>query len=151
MGRRDGRGYTLLELVAVMLLTATLAVVILPRFADQTSFASRGYADTLKASLQHVRRTAIAQRRTACVSLSGSVLSMRISSAPASASCDLPLADPVGGGALSLSPPNGVSIRMSPASFSFDPQGRPSAAVSFAIGGSPARTLVVEAESGHVH
>ena len=64
---------------------------------------------------------------------------------------DLPLPDPAGNAALSLTPPSGVSLSANPTSFTFDGLGRPNAAVTLTIVGDITRTLTIEADSGYVH
>lgn len=57
------RGFTLIELVVVMVLIATLAVVALPRLLDLDAWRLRAYGDQLQAELQAMQRLSIAQRR----------------------------------------------------------------------------------------
>jgi prepilin-type N-terminal cleavage/methylation domain-containing protein len=56
-------GFTLVELVMVLVLIATLAAVALPRMVDTTVWSLRSYSDTLLSQLQAARRLALAQRR----------------------------------------------------------------------------------------
>ncbi len=144
-------GFTLIELIAVLLLTGILAIAVLPRMADRSAFDSRGFSDTTRATLQHARRVAIAQRRTVCGTYSGGVLAFTQSSANGAAGCDLPLPDPAGNGALTLTPPSGVTLGVSPPGFTFDGLGRPNSAVTLTIAGDITRTLTIEADSGYVH
>jgi prepilin-type N-terminal cleavage/methylation domain-containing protein len=58
------RGFTLIELVVVMVLIATLAVVALPRLLDLNAWRLRAYGDQLQAELQAMQRLSIAQRRS---------------------------------------------------------------------------------------
>lgn len=139
---RAAAGFTLIELIAVLMLTAILSIVILPRMANQTTFDTRGFLDTTRATLQHARRVAIAQRRTVCGTFATGSLTFAQSSASGAASCDLPVPDPTG---------SGVSLDVSPADFKFDGLGRPSGVVTITIGGDVVRTLTIEAESGYVH
>lgn len=60
---RPAAGFTLIELVTVMLIVATLAVVALPKMVDTTMWSLRAYSDTLVSQLQAARRMALAQRR----------------------------------------------------------------------------------------
>ena len=144
-------GFTLIELIAVLILTAILGIVIAPRMATRSTFDTRGFADTTRSTLQHARRVAIAQRRTVCGNFASGSLSFSQSTVNGAASCNLALSDPSTGGTLSLTPPSGVSLGVTPASFTFDGLGRPSSAVAITITGDVTRSLTIEADSGYVH
>jgi MSHA pilin protein MshC len=53
-------GFTLVELVTVLVILAIVAAVAAPRFADNAVFNQRGYADEIAASLRYARRIAVA-------------------------------------------------------------------------------------------
>lgn len=66
-----------------MIIIGILAVVALPRFADQSTFETRGFADQTLATLHYARKTAVASGRNVCVSASsgGNTLTMTMASA----------------------------------------------------------------------
>jgi len=61
-------GFTLVELVTVLVLVGILSVVAIPHFMDHT-FDERGFHDAVKAAVQHARRIAVASRRFSCVNV----------------------------------------------------------------------------------
>ncbi len=71
MPRRPPRcaGFTLVELVMVLVLVATLAAVALPRMPDMATWRVRTYADTLQAELQDLHRLALQHRREVVVTV----------------------------------------------------------------------------------
>lgn len=60
------RGFTIVELVVVIVIIGVLAVVTIPLLLDTKVFDERGFHDAVKAAVQHARKTAVASRRYVC-------------------------------------------------------------------------------------
>jgi MSHA pilin protein MshC len=159
-------GFTLVELITVMIITGVLAVVALPRMLDRT-FDERGFHDAAKAALQHARRVAVASRHFACATVSagtgpaGLVALNMDTTAPESVvtvSCTSAIALPVPGSGCAASnqvcAPSGVTLGGS--SLIFDPLGRSvdssknvqASALSLTISNQP--DVTVQPETGYV-
>ncbi len=54
------RGFSLIELIAVLVLVGVLGAIAVPRFVESQSFAERGYAEEIAAALRHARNVAAA-------------------------------------------------------------------------------------------
>ena len=63
----DQRGFTLIELVMVLVLAGVLAVFAAPRLFSTGDFNARGFQDETLSLLRYAQKAAIAQRRTVCV------------------------------------------------------------------------------------
>ena len=66
---RRSAGFTLIELVMVMVVVGALAVFALPRLLDLTAWRLRAFADELQAQTMAMQRLALAQRRPVAATL----------------------------------------------------------------------------------
>ncbi len=152
MERRIGqRGFTLVELVTVVVLLAIMAALVMPRFFSPEVFTSRGFYDQVIATLRYAQKAAVAKHRFVCVQTTASTLALTYGATAACA--DGPLTDPVGGGPYSISAPGGITLSASVPAFGFNALGQPSfsgAPATVAISGYAA-VIRVEAETGYVH
>jgi MSHA pilin protein MshC len=145
-----GRGFTMVEVVVVIVIVGLMAAVLVPRFVGRDAFASRGFYDEAQSVVRYAHKTAIAWRRSVFVCITATTVS-----AGSVAGCGTLLVNPISGAALTATAPSGVTL--TPVSFGFDGAGRPNpnAQVTIAfmsgIAGDPARQIVVEAETGYVH
>lgn len=145
-------GFTLVELVMVMMLIAVITAMSAARFADREPFAVQGAADQLVSGLRLAQGTAIAQRRTVHVGLTATPAAMTVC---LDAACTQPLPTPAGDAAW-LADAGDLKLS-SGASFSFAPDGSPSLASTLQVrvlsadGSRSSPNITLEASSGHVH
>jgi len=152
-------GFTLVELVMVMIIVGILAVFAAPRFFDADIFKSRGFADQVQASLRYAQKIAIAQRRNVCVAMTAGGITLTIASASGAASaCDTNLISPTGESPYKISTPS-AAITLSPVQTfifnalgkPFDTLGNPSVAQKTITISGATNPIIVEAETGYVH
>lgn len=72
---RSAAGFTLIELILVIVITAALAVFALPKAVDTTLWRLRAFGDELQARHQGMLRLALQQRRPILASISATGVS----------------------------------------------------------------------------
>lgn len=156
--RPHQRGFTLIELVMVIVLLGVLAVFAAPRIFNSNDFNARGFHDETLAFLRYAQKTAIAQRRTVCVTFSGTTgASLGIASAPATSTCNIALRGPKGDSPGTITAKAGVAYSGVPTSFNFDGLGQPVNAAGVVVAtqiiqvSNAAKAITVETVTGYVH
>lgn len=154
-------GFTLVELVMVLVILGVLAVFAVPRLFDQNDVSTRGFHDETLAYLRYAQKTAIAQRRTVCVTFGGSnSLTLTIAQNEATADCATPasLSGPKGAAPVVLTAHAGVAYTAPPTSFNFNGLGQPIASLGGAAKATQTlqvsgvdRSITIETATGYVH
>lgn len=147
-------GFTLIELVMVLVVLGVLAVVLIPRLNTQ-DFDARGFHDETLAMLRYAQKTAIAQRRTVCVGFGPASLGLTVAASAGSTTCPgNALVGPRGEVPAQITARSGVTYVVQPANLYFDALGQPSGARSIQVAGNGTPlgpTITVEAATGYVH
>jgi MSHA pilin protein MshC len=165
------RGFTLIELVMVIVMLGILAVFAVPKMAGPSAFNVRGFHDETLAYLRYAQSTAVAQRRTVCVVFAASSISLSIASVGQSLTCDATLSGPRGERPAQAVAKSGVNYErgLAPGAINFDGQGQPVDASGNGLakqtlhvtddlvstvndtGSNGVLRIVVEAVTGYVH
>ena len=147
-------GFTIVELIAVLVIAGIVAAISAPRFVGVDAFDARGSYGTLASALRYAQKTAVAQRRIvyAKVNTSARTVCLGYTSSGSSA-----VIDPATQAAYSKTLSNNVTITASTTPIGFDGLGRPvpNATATFTIQNAvvpseSTRTITVEAETGYV-
>ncbi len=152
-GLPGAAGFTLVELVVVLVILGILAAIAAPRFFDNRTFAQRGYYEELAAALKYSQKLAVASGCPVRVTISAGGYQARQQAAQGG-SCDpadttwptdVRLAD---GQLLTGNTPGGVAV--APAvTLTFDALGRTNLGADQSISVGPF-ALTVRADSGFV-
>lgn len=143
------RGFTMTELITVMVIVGIMAAIVAPRFFDRGTFDSRGFYDQTISTIRYAQKVAIAQRRFVCVAFTANSLTLTFG------------ADNTCAGGTVVNPSgtpypitsNKTTYTAYPVGgFNFNALGRPSfAAVQNITVAGYATAIRVEAETGYVH
>ena len=153
---RRQRGFSLPELIAVLLLVGILSVFAIPKLQGALSFRDDGWRDQIVASLHYAHKVAISHRRLVCANVAADGVTLSIANANPALGCNTLMLG-VDGQALAADSQGGAAASISPAGpLYFQPSGR----VTTDGAGSSAATrtitlagqtpIVVVGETGHV-
>lgn len=92
--RRHAHGFSLVELITVMVLIGALAAVAVPRLMGNT-WASTTYRQEVISALRHAQKSAVSHRRLVCANVAGNTVTLTIATANPG-DCNLPYASPDG-------------------------------------------------------
>lgn len=165
-GAQSLRGFTLIELIMVIVLLGVLSVFAAPRLFNSQDFYAKGFHDETMAYLRFAQKTAIAQRRTVCVTFGANSLTLAAAlNAPTAAAANADCATattnfrgPKGESPPSLTAKGTVTYTATPTALNFNGLGQPTtsagvvltAARTLQVNGA-AKPITVEFDSGYVH
>jgi MSHA pilin protein MshC len=116
-------GFTLIELVMVLVLLSILSVVALPKFFDDEAFRKRGYCNAVVSAFSYGQKLALAEGCDIRVRTSSSGVDLfRRESCDGSSSFNLAVTHPGKGGNYSETAPAGITLSSS--TVIFDAMGR---------------------------
>jgi MSHA pilin protein MshC len=150
-GREKSAGFTLLELLSIILLLGILSAVAVSRL-NITAFSTASFEQELRSAIRFAQKFAIVSGCEVEVDVSAGGYALSVRDDAAADGC-LAAADPFGtplnnptGGTFNAAPPDGVVVGV--ANFIYDRRGQPSGGAIITV---DAQTITVEAVTGYVH
>ena len=154
---RPSKGFTMIELVMVMVLVGILAVAVIPRFANKSAFDERGFFDQTITMVRYAQKIAIAQHTNVFVNITSNTICLTYT-------VDIPCTNLAAANhvinpadqawftkdATTLKQAGGAFGAAT--SFSFNALGKPSTATVINVNAvSATQTITVERDTGYVH
>ncbi len=135
------KGFTLVELIVVILLIGILSISIAPRFFAVSSYEDRKASDELRSALRHTQQLAMNRGGNIQLLLTATNLTVQQTDGTA-------LRSPDGHMPYVKTFPSNVTVSPVPSTITFDTLGRPNAGYTFTVG---SKTIIVEQETGYAH
>lgn len=144
------RGFTLVELVMVIIIAGMLATYALPRFFSKDSFENRGFYTEVLNAVRYAQQLAVAINCDTQVALTGNSYTVTIADNPSI--CDgsaiaTPAPDPVTGQSGFTGSSSSATISSSTGAFSFNALGQASTDATVSTGGY---SFTVHAATGYI-
>ncbi len=139
-------GFTLVELVVVILLVGILSAVAIPRFFKTSGFTERNATEEILIAFRYAQQLAMSRSGNIQMVIDGNNYRIQEVGPPITI-----VANPNGAGNYSVNLPGGITA--SNTTITFDSLGRPSpnSQTDIAIGNSGTYTVRIEKETGYAH
>jgi prepilin-type N-terminal cleavage/methylation domain-containing protein len=151
------RGFTMNELVMVLVIGGVLAAFAVPKLASFMGVRDDAWRDALASSMRMAQKFAVGHRRLVCASVANTEVSLRIASVNPATACNTNLPGPDGSAVFARASNAQATTVVSPsATIFFQPDGRVTTdgagtnAVDWTLTPTDAAVITIFGETGHV-
>lgn len=151
------RGFTMTELIIIMVLVGILAVSVMPKLQATMALRDDSWRDGLVTAMRYAQKTAVSHRRLVCVAVADTTVTLTIASANPATGCDQNMTGPTGSAVFATSDNSAMLTSVSPAGvLYFQPDGRATSdgagttASTRTISLTGTSSIIVRGETGHV-
>lgn len=150
--RHTSGGFTLVELITVIVILGIISAIALPRLIDRSAFQARGFEDEVLAALRYARALAVSSGCEVQVSIAGDAYTLLQQTGCAGVVFTVAVPDPATQAAsYTGTAPLGITLTSVPAQFVFDVRGQAIGGapdVVLTLGGNVNRTITVFGSTG---
>ena len=152
-------GFTLVELVLVLVLLAVLSVVAIPSLSGGDGLKSHAFGEQVRATLRFAQKTAVSHRRLVCATFSASSVTLSIATVFPASACNTAMPSPTGAAAYASSSSSTINITPSlpTTAMYFQPSGNVTSdaagttIVTPVLAISDARSITIYGDTGYVN
>lgn len=94
--KRFQHGYTMVELITVMIVVGILAAVAIPRISNTSEFSANAYRNEVASALRHAQKSAVSHRRVVCADIAEKTIELTIAVTVGSIDCQQAYPSPDG-------------------------------------------------------
>lgn len=76
--KRAANGFTIVEMVTIMVVIGILAAIAIPRLTQTDAFSTSAYRNEIASALRHAQKSAVSHRRLVCAALTKSTVKLTI-------------------------------------------------------------------------
>ena len=151
-------GFTMVELIVVLLLLGILSVYAMPKLVAAISIQDGAWRDELTSALRFAQKGAVARRRLTCVSINNTTVTITSATSNPASSCSAAINGPNGSATFATAPNGNAVTTVSPSGvIYFQPDGRVTtdgagaSSATRTISMTGAADVTVLGETGHVN
>ena len=135
------KGFTLVELIVVILIVGILSISVAPRFFGVSSYEDRKASDELRSALRHTQQLAMNRGGNVQLLLTATNFTVQLTDGTS-------LRSPDGRMPYVKTFPTNVTVSPTPSTITYNTLGKPNAGLTITVG---SQTVTVEPETGYAH